>query len=128
MMPQMESNEAGQGQPQGYEGYAPLPPSYEMPQAAPRQPFGAGKYQDDNYVEAVAQRLAQRLVQDGKLRQSSGHGKASAGQRLALAIVSVVMLVALSSTLLQAVGGFIGLVAFMFVSVIILLINFFLSR
>ena len=80
---------------------------------------------DDNFVEALAQRIAQRVPQasQGKI---TGGGKsiASPAMRLALAIVSVCMLVPLAGILMTSgVGGFLGLVAFGIACAAIFLIN-----
>jgi F0F1-type ATP synthase assembly protein I len=80
---------------------------------------------DDNFVEALAQRIAQRVPQgtQGKITDSR-RNVVSAGQRLALAIVSVCMLVPLAGILMTSgVGGLLGLAAFGIACAAIFLIN-----
>jgi hypothetical protein len=80
---------------------------------------------DDNFVEALAQRIVQRLPQasQGKITASSKN-KVHPGLRLALAIVSVVMLVPLAAILMTSgVGGFLGLISFGIACAAIFLIN-----
>ena len=127
MMPQMNSDEPIQGQPgsaygryEGNQGYSQqqygTPPYGQAPQS--------GTY-DDDFVDALAQRLSQRMTQEpaGKLRVGTGQ-KVSPGQRLALAIVSVAMLVPLAALLLVATGGaFFGFVSFGAACLAIFLIN-----
>ncbi|GHO88931.1 hypothetical protein [Dictyobacter formicarum] len=116
---------------QGYEGtaaYRQNIPPYEREQAAYGQPAGENKFADDNFVEAVAQRLGQRLTQNqnfgGKIHQpGSTRSKASSGQRLALAIVSIGVLVPLSGILLSGVGGAIGFASLIVAGGIIALVN-----
>jgi hypothetical protein len=134
MMPQMGASEPQDAQfsasQQGYTGnstYNRVPPTYEHPQTPPSQMSGAGTY-DDDFIEAVAQRLGQRLasggISDGKLRQpSSSRVKASPGMRLALAIVSICMLAMFAGILLGGVGGALGLVGFMVVCGTVIVIN-----
>lgn len=55
----------------------------------------AGNTYDDNFVEAVAQRAASRIGQV----QSQPGGQATAGQRLGLAIVSVIMITGITISL-----------------------------
>jgi F0F1-type ATP synthase assembly protein I len=79
---------------------------------------------DDNFVEALAQRIAQRVPQgsQGKITGSS-KGRVHPGLRLALAIVSVVMLVPLAGILVDGAKGFLGLVTFGIACAAIFLIN-----
>lgn len=79
---------------------------------------------DDNFVEALAQRIAQRVPQasQGKIA-SGGRSIVSAGQRLALAIVSVSMLVPLAAILVDGAKGFLGLITFGIACAAIFLIN-----
>lgn len=111
MMPQMHSDEqANYGH---YEGNT----AYEQPQQA--SPY------DDNQVEAIAQRLSQHMTQQGP--QGKLHAQPptsmSAGQRLALAIVSVVMLVPLGGIFMGAVKGIEGLIGFGIACLAVFLIN-----
>ncbi|GHO92256.1 hypothetical protein KSF_023040 [Reticulibacter mediterranei] len=72
---------------QGYEGNQ----SYEQPHAG--EPYGPSAMYDDEFMDAFAQRLSQRMAQGpaGKIQPPNRHG-ASSGQRLALAIVSISLL------------------------------------
>src|SRR5216684_2017304 len=101
MMPQMNSSE----EPYSYGQYEGSP-SY----TTQRQ----NDTYDDNFVEALAQRIAQRVPQSsqGKLAGDSKHGVVSPSQRLALAIVSLCLLIPLAGILIAGTGGFLGLVAF----------------
>lgn len=125
MMPQMESSEpireresSTYGRYEGDQGYTQQRPPYGSPD---------GLY-DEDFVDSLAQRLSQRMVQGpaGKL-QPGARQRVSPGQRLALAIVSVVMLVPLAATLVvagQSVGaGIGGLFAFGGACLAIFLIN-----
>jgi hypothetical protein len=109
-MPQMNSSEEQYSYGQ-YEGS----PSYTQ---RPNDTY------DDNFVEALAQRIAQRVPQgsQGKIVGGS-RNSVSPGQRLALAIVSVVMLVPLAGALIAGAGGFLGLVAFGIACATIFLVN-----
>jgi hypothetical protein len=78
----------------------------------PQQQYSATV--DDNFVEAVAQRVVQRMpvgVQ-GKLTQASN--RPSAAQRLALAIVSLSLLVPLGGITLGILQGSLFLAAVVF--------------
>lgn len=62
---------------------------------------------DDEFVDAFAQRLSQRMAQgpQGKLHsrsKSDSNSKASAGQRLALAIVSVISIMMFTAIILTS--------------------------
>ncbi|GER87104.1 hypothetical protein KDW_12660 [Dictyobacter vulcani] len=88
---------------QGYEGNQEVrqnPPAYEHTRPPYTQAPGANTFMDDNFIEAISQRIAQRLPHNdqfnGKLRQaSSQRAKSSPAQRLALSIVSLGILVPL---------------------------------
>jgi hypothetical protein len=129
MMSEMDANQPIQGRPGSsygsYEGQPhisaqPIPP-YEM---GYQQPSPGGVI-DDNFVEAVSQRIAQQMTQQS--RQSSGkvygqkHSPAvlPAGLRGAIAIVSVVALIPLG----LALGLYNEFLALGIVSVVILLVN-----
>jgi len=112
----------------GYEGppessAQPIPP-YEM---GYQQPPSGGAI-DDNFIEAVSQRIAQQMAQQS--RQSSGkvYGQRRSpsslpvGLRGAIAIVSVAVMVPIAIPL-GLLGGFFGLLALGFAGVIILLVN-----
>ena len=111
MMPQMNSEEQpGYGH---YEGS----PSYTQ-----QQQYGT---YDDNFVEALAQRIVQRVPQgsQGKIGVTHRNDTLNAGQRLALAIVSVVMLIPLAGVFMGTVGGFTGFIGFGVACAVIFLIN-----
>jgi hypothetical protein len=122
MMPQMDSGQpirevpgAGYGAYEGNQSYAPPPQYGQGPQ---------NNIYDDEYVDSLAQRLSQRMAQgpQGKIRPGGGD-KISAGMRLALAIVSIVMLVPLAAILMAGVRGIPGLISFGAACVAIFLIN-----
>lgn len=133
MAPQMDSQEQRPNPSayQGYEGAATYRrdvPPYEREQATYGQPAGENKFADDNFIEAVAQRLGQRLTQNqnfgGKIHQPGNtRSRASSGQRLALAIVSIGILVPLAGILLSGLGGAIGFASFIVAGGIIALVN-----
>ncbi len=96
MMPQMDSSEpirerasSAYGRYEG-QGYTQQRPPYG-PQSGP---------DDEDFVDSLAQRLSQHMAQGpaGKL-QSGARQRISSGQRLALAIVSIVMLIPLAGIL-----------------------------
>ena len=111
------------GSPQ-YDG-PPQPQQYSIPPQGQSMP---PPLYDDAFMDSFAQRLSQRMAQgpQGKLLPQS-KVRISAGQRLALAIVSVVMIIALLSVSTGVVStsgsGFVGLAAFGAGAVVILLIN-----
>jgi hypothetical protein len=118
MTPQMESGQPmredpGYGRYEGNQTYAP-PPQY-----------GAGPQYDDEFVDGLAQRISQRMAQGprGKIQPNTSREGPSAGQRLALAIVSIVLLIPLASILLAGVGGITGLISFGAACFVIFLIN-----
>lgn len=104
-----------------------------MSQMNPQESAGYGHYEgnqyyspqgqtyDDNFVEAVAQRASQRVMQQNTV--STPAPKASSGQRLALAIVSVAMLVPLAGILMNSSIGFFGLIGLGIVGAAIAIIN-----
>ncbi len=118
MTPQMESGQPmredpGYGRYEGNQTYAP-PPQY-----------GQGQQYDDEYVDVLAQRLSQRMAQGpkGKIQPTPSGDRVSAGQRLALAIVSISLLVPLAAILMSGVGGIAGLISFGAACFAIFLIN-----
>ena len=118
MTPQMESGQPmredpGYGRYEGNQTYAP-PPQYN-----------AGPQYDDEFVDGLAQRISQRMAQGprGKIQPTPSTDRISAGMRLALAIVSITMLVPLSAILLAGVGGITGMLSFGAACFAILLIN-----
>ena len=128
MMPQMdpggtirEQRDADYGRYEGNQGY--------------RQDYGGGlgaspppqgNMYDDDFMDSFAQRLSQRMGQGmgGKV-QYQARSKASPGQRLALAIVSVIMLVGMAGIALGVAHDFliVGLVALGMLCVTVILIN-----
>lgn len=110
-MSQMNSSEEQYSYGQ-YEGN----PSYTRP---------ANDTYDDNFIEALAQRIAQRVPQSsqGKIVAGSKHSAVSAGQRLALAIVSLCLLIPLAAILMNSLGGILGVVAFGMACAVIFLVN-----
>ena len=102
MSQQMESgNEPYQRQEPPYGRYEGTPPHQADNNWHTQEPPPAGSMYDDSFMDAFAQRLSQRMAQgpSGKVYSSPqfrAREKASPGQRLALAIVSVVMLIPLA--------------------------------
>lgn len=124
-MPQMDPRQpirevpgATYGAYEGNQSYAPPPP----PQYSQGPQSSA---YDDEYVDLLAQRISQRMAQGprGKIRPTGTRDRVSAGMRLALAIVSVVMLIPLAAILMAGVGGIAGLISFGAACVAIFLIN-----
>ena len=129
MMSEMDANQSRQGrQGSSYGGYeeqphvsAPPIPPYEMGY----QPPSPGGVLDDNFVEAVSQRIAKQMIrqsqQSGEKVYGQKHSSAllPAGLRGAIAIVSVVALIPLGLAL-GLNGQFLALGI---VSVVILLVN-----
>ncbi len=124
MMPQMESNQPAQERPGSsygaYTGDQGVPPQY----TAPDQQSTHGAAYDDNFVEAVAERIALYLKQrpDGKVHgQASNGGKLTAEQRTAVAIISILALIPLGIVLGQAGLG--AIIALGIVAIAIFLVN-----
>lgn len=124
MMSEMDANRpmygAYEGQP--HSSAQPVPP-YETSY----QPPSPGGAIDDNFVEAVSQRIAQQMVQQsqrssGKVYGQKRSSELPVGLRGAIAIVSVVVLIPIAIPLVL-VGGFFGLVALGFIGVVILGVN-----
>ena len=95
----------------------------------PAVPPAGGMY-DDAFIDAFSQRVSQRMAQgpQGKLSFSSqGSTRATAGQKLALAIVSIAMLLPLSGAMigLVAVSGLwiVGLIGLAILCATLFLIN-----
>ena len=125
MMPQMDSGQpirevpgSGYGAYEGNQSYAP-PPQYASGQGPQSSIY------DDEYVDSLAQRLSQRMAQgpQGKIQPGKQGDHISAGMRLVLAIISVVMLIPLAAILMGGVGGTAGLISFGAVCMAIFLIN-----
>src|SRR5437763_8292436 len=130
MMPQMDpggtirgQHDADYGRYEGNQGY--------------RQDYGGGlgaspppqgNMYDDDFMDSFAQRLSQRMAPGiaGKV-QYQGRSKASPGQRLALAIVSVVMLVGMAAIALGVGGAYnllgVGLIALGMLCLTVIIIN-----
>jgi hypothetical protein len=125
MMPQMEPERQygryeGERQQQEY-----TPPHYEAPSYGPAQTQERTPY-DDEFIDMLAQRIAQRLTQgpSGKINLNNrGGDRPSVGHRLALAIVSIALLVPLAGIIFGVVGGVFGLFAFGGVCLTLFLIN-----
>ncbi len=85
---------------------------------------------DDGFMDAFAQRLSQRMAQgpQGKIYpQGQRKNHASAGQRLALAIVSLSLLVPIGGVITGmtgSVGSFIAMAMFGIAALTIILVNF----
>ena len=111
-----QSEQPSYGRYEGSQAYTPQ--AYDAPHEQPSQ---AGVI-DDNFVEAVAQRTAQRLSQ-GSMEKVGAKSKdrLPPDQRTGIAIVSVVALVPLGIVLGQA--GFLGLIALGLICLAIFLIN-----
>ena len=115
MAPQMESNQPIYEQPSATYG------AYEGTRESYHQQYETEYQQptlDDNFVEAVAQRIAQRMHQDttGKIREKGD--RLSPGQRTAITIVSLLSLIPLGIAL-----GKHGLIALGVVCLTIFMVN-----
>jgi hypothetical protein len=115
--PIREEPGAGYGGYEGNQSYSP-PPQYGTS-------YGQGPQYDDEYIDVLAQRLSQRMAQGprGKIQPASIGDRAPWGMRLALAIVSISILVPLAAILLAGVGGLGGLISFGAACLAIFLIN-----
>ncbi len=128
MMSEMDANQSMQGRPDnsyGYEGQPrvsaqPIPP-YEVGY----QPPSPGGAIDDNFVEAVSQRIAQQVAQQSRQSSEKVYGQKHspallpAELRGAIAIVSVAALIPLGIVL----GLNNQFLALGIVSAVILLVN-----
>ena len=132
MMPHMQAGESGpESASSAYSGYTGAPGSTQQPYGQ-SAPGGAGGLYDDNFVDDLADRIAQRTGSgnsrrgySGKIHLGSG-GSLSAGQRLALAIISVVALIPLSGIIFSfafAVGAFGSIIGFGCACFVIFCIN-----
>ena len=107
--PQQLRSKAGYQGYEGNQGYArQTQQQYDPFGQTGQSPHGAT---DDDFADAVAARIAQQFNQgaDGKIHGRSD-GRLSPGQRVAVAIVSVVMLVPLATVTLgmsHSTGAFI---------------------
>lgn len=133
MSQQMESgNEPYQRQEPPYGRYEGVPPQHPGDNWHAPEPPPAGAMYDDSFMDAFAQRLSQRMAQGpgGKIHSSlqfRPRERASAGQRLALAIVSVVMLVPLTGIVVGLVSvsqlWIVGLMALGAICLTLIIIN-----
>lgn len=90
-----QMNSEGQPQYRGYEGS----PQDEQARSGGRH--APGELYDDDFMEAFAQRLSQRMAQGPSGKITPTYGKSNKPEyRLALAIVSIVLLVLLAVVLL----------------------------
>jgi hypothetical protein len=105
---------------QGYEGNQ----SYEQPHAG--ESYGPGAMYDDEFMDAFAQRLSQRMAQGpaGKIQPPARHG-ASSGQRLALAIVSISLLAFVTIVLFtnSSISSLVSLIVLGALTVAFIIIN-----
>lgn len=90
--------------------------------------YAGNLQQSDQLADAIARRLQTQVPSSLQMAPGVQFGpqffRVSAGMRLALAIVSVVMLVPLSAIILSALGAFGGLIGLAVVGAVILGINF----
>ncbi len=127
MMPQMESGDPIREQSSStYGGYQGQQNFYEPTYRTYPPPPPPGNTFDDNLTEAIAQRVAQILSSQSSnekiYTQTSKRDRPSAGQRLALAIVSLALLVPIGSVAFEKLGVP-GLFAFCAACLVILLVN-----
>ena len=112
------------GSPQ-YDG-PPQQQSYSTPPQGQGTPL---PIYDDAFMDAFAQRLSQRMAQEpqGKIYpRMKKKDRASAGQRLALAIVSLSLLVPILGVitgLTSDTSWFVGMAAFGVAALVILIVN-----
>jgi hypothetical protein len=107
----------------GYEGQQSF---YEPTYRTYPPPPPSGSTFDDNLAEAIAQRVAQILSNQNSNEkvhtQTSKRDRPSAGQRLALAIVSLALLIPIGGTLVGPLGA-VGLFGFSVACLVVLLVN-----
>ena len=126
-MPQMESGDPIREQPgSAYRGYEGQQSSSEPPYGTSYQPPLSSSTLDDNLVEAVAQRIVRILNNQNSnekiFTQSSRRDRPSSGQRLALAIVSLALLVPIGGVAFGTLGA-VGVPAFVAACFVVLLVN-----
>lgn len=122
MMSQMESSGQQQGQYGNYAGYQGYQQYGEAISDGPSSP---GNMYDDAFIDAMAQRLSQRMAQGpaGKLKPEA-KGRVSPQQRLGLAIVSVIMIAVFTTGIITSTGAALGgLIAVGLMCLAIFLIN-----
>jgi len=127
MMPQMEANQPIYEQPSNaYGAYAGNRESNQQQYEAPYQqpPPQAGTL-DNNFVEAVSQRIAQLMSQQStsKVYIPRSQDKPPHGMQLALGIVSVFIVLPLAGICLTGMGGIGGLIGFLIGCSAIICIN-----
>ncbi len=127
MMPQMESGDPIREQSgSAYRGYEGQQSSYEPTYRTYPPPPPPGSTFNDNLAEAIAQRVAQILNNQNsneKVNTQAGkRDRPSAGQRLALAIVSLALLIPIGGVLIGPLGA-VGLLGFFAVCLVIIAIN-----
>jgi len=118
----MESSGQQQGQYGNYAGYQGYQQYGEAISDGPSSP---GNMYDDAFIDAMAQRLSQRMVQGpaGKLKPEAKE-RVSPQQRLALAIVSVIMIAVFTTGIITSTGAVLGgLIAVGLMCLAIFLIN-----
>lgn len=117
--PMSEQSGSAYGRYEGSQGYSQQ--QYETPSYTQSQ--SGGTY-DDNFIEALAQRIAQRSAPGslGKL-STPAENMRLAGMRLALAIVSVAILVPISIVLMTTTTGPASLLALGMVCATVVLVN-----
>jgi hypothetical protein len=123
MMSEMDANRPVYRAYEGQQHSSPQPPPYETSYQQP-PPGGAI---DDNFIEAVSQRIVQQMAQQsqrsgGKVYSQKRSSELPVGLRGAIAIVSVVVLIPITIPLALA-GGFFGLVALGLIAAVILGVN-----
>lgn len=126
MMSEMDASQPVQGRPGSsygnYEGQPRGSAQSIPPYETPYQQSSPGGAIDDNFVEAVSQRIAQQIGQQSRGKvygQKHSSSELPAGLRGAIAIVSVAVLVPLGIVL----GLYNDLVALGIVGLVILIVN-----
>ena len=102
--------------------------SWSSSESGYEEGYAGNLQQSDQLADAIARRLQARAPSSLQMAPGVQFGQSisrvSAGMRLALAIVSVVMLIPLSAIILSALGAFGGLLGLAIVGAVILGINF----
>ncbi len=112
------------GSPQ-YDG----PPQQQSYSTPPQGQGGPPPMYNDAFIDDLAQRLSQRMTQgsQGKIYpQGRRKDHASAGQRLALAIVSLCLLVPIGGIVIglaSSAGWLVGMAAFGVAALVIIIVN-----
>jgi hypothetical protein len=116
MMPQMESNQPIYKQPStAYGAYEGTRGSPQQQYEAPSQQSPPGATLDDNFVEAVSQRLSQLMFQQStsKTYTHKSQDRPPHGMQLTLGIISVLTVIPLAAICLAGMGGPGGLIGFL---------------